>query len=340
MNQAPTRETLARLLAHAGLAGVPHLEPLTGGANNRVFRVEVGGRKVALKVYFRHPEDLRDRLGAEWAFLSFAWDHGLRCVPQPLACDRAGNAALYEYVCGERLVSGEVGREELGQALALYRALHRLQPLPEASALPPASEACFTLADHRECVARRVRRLAEVTGGEAQSFVREELAPACERVAGALEGREAELALPEADHCLSPSDFGFHNALREAGGRLRFLDFEYAGWDDPAKLVGDFFCQPAVPVPPELYPEFAGAVAAELSDPGLHLARCGALLPLYRLKWCCILLNGLLPEGSARRRFAAGEGPAPESAARQLTAARALLRRAQSDLDSPGAVTP
>ena len=25
-----------------------------------------------------------------------------------------------------------------------------------------------------------------------------------------------------------------------------FIDFEYAGWDDPSKLICDFFCQPAV----------------------------------------------------------------------------------------------
>ena len=55
--------------------------------------------------------------------------------------------------------------------------------------------------------------------------------------------------LGEADRVVSPSDFGFHNALRTEDGRLAFLDFEYAGWDDPAKLVCDFELQPAVPAP-------------------------------------------------------------------------------------------
>ena len=48
---------------------------------------------------------------------------------------------------------------------------------------------------------------------------------------------------------LSPSDFGFHNMLIDKNGRLRFIDFEYAGWDDPAKIICDFFCQPKFPVP-------------------------------------------------------------------------------------------
>ena len=42
-----------------------------------------------------------------------------------------------------------------------------------------------------------------------------------------------------AQRALSPSDFGLHNALRGQDGQLRFVDFEYFGWDDPVKLVSD-----------------------------------------------------------------------------------------------------
>src|SRR6185503_11886129 len=46
---------------------------------------------------------------------------------------------------------------------------------------------------------------------------------------------------------LSPSDFGYHNAVLADDETVRFFDFEYAGWDDPAKLVCDFFNQVEVP---------------------------------------------------------------------------------------------
>ena len=45
---------------------------------------------------------------------------------------------------------------------------------------------------------------------------------------------------------LSPSDFGFHNALLEADGRLTFVDFEYFGWDDPVKIVADVMLHPGM----------------------------------------------------------------------------------------------
>ena len=81
------------------------------------------------------------------------------------------------------------------------------------------------------------------------------------------EAVEADQPLDPAERCLSPSDFGFHNAILANDGRLRFIDFEYAGWDDPSKLICDFFCQPAVPAPPQAFDRFATAIAAELPTP-------------------------------------------------------------------------
>ena len=39
---------------------------------------------------------------------------------------------------------------------------------------------------------------------------------------------------------LSPSDFGFHNIVKNKK-KLYFLDFEYSGFDDPLKLLSDFY---------------------------------------------------------------------------------------------------
>ena len=88
---------------------------------------------------------------------------------------------------------------------------------------------------------------------------------------------------------------------------MKFIDFEYAGWDDPAKMVCDFFCQPAVPVPRSHLERFLAAVTAVTGGAGdtLH-ARVTLLLPAYEIKWCCIMLNEFLPVGEDRRAFARG----------------------------------
>jgi thiamine kinase-like enzyme len=52
---------------------------------------------------------------------------------------------------------------------------------------------------------------------------------------------EIEKELDPGDRRLSPSDFGFHNIIVISDWMLKFIHFEYAGWDDPAKMVCDFF---------------------------------------------------------------------------------------------------
>ncbi|MEI6503369.1 MAG: hypothetical protein WCP21_20340 [Armatimonadota bacterium] len=177
---------------------------------------------------------------------------------------------------------------------------------------------------------RRLACLSAITHTEALTFVREDLLPLAAGVLGTVHAQWGEVTLRDTDRRVSPSDFGFHNALREADGRLRFIDFEYAGWDDPAKVVCDFFCQPAAPVPVEHWDHFAAAVAEDLGDPPAHLARFAALLQVYRLKWCCILLNDFLPSGSARRAFASGAPVTAEQQAAQLGKARELLGKVRT----------
>jgi hypothetical protein len=47
---------------------------------------------------------------------------------------------------------------------------------------------------------------------------------------------------------VSPSDFGFHNVIISRRTNY-FIDFEFSGWDDPAKLYCDFILQPKIPIP-------------------------------------------------------------------------------------------
>jgi hypothetical protein len=49
---------------------------------------------------------------------------------------------------------------------------------------------------------------------------------------------------------------------------------------------------------------FVDQVAAAIGAANGLAGRVGLLLPVYRVKWCCIMLNEFLPAGSMRRSFA------------------------------------
>ena len=102
-------ESVRSLIASAGRnAADIAIEQIEGGANNRVFRVCAAGHDYLLKAYFHHPDDPRDRLGAEFAFSQYAWSLGLRCLPEPIARDNAQRLGLYGFIQGRAVTVNDV----------------------------------------------------------------------------------------------------------------------------------------------------------------------------------------------------------------------------------------
>ncbi|HEY3788217.1 MAG TPA: phosphotransferase, partial [Urbifossiella sp.] len=153
---------VAALTERIGVGPVRAIAPIEGGANNRVFRLETADAAFLLKSYFRHPDDPRDRLAAEFAFAQFAWNHGVRCIPQPLACDAAAGLGLFEFVFGQSLKGSVAGEAAVDQAIDFFRTLNRSRYEEEAAKLPRASESCMSLDDHFHTVNRRVERLQSI----------------------------------------------------------------------------------------------------------------------------------------------------------------------------------
>lgn len=90
---------------------------------------------------------------------------------------------------------------------------------------------------------------------------------------------------------ISPSDFGFHNALRTNTGPV-FFDFEFSGWDDPAKTIIDFFLQPSVPVSNIYFDRVREGFTLQSSNDKI-MDRIACLHLVLRTKWLCIILNVL-----------------------------------------------
>jgi len=336
INSQLSSAAVARLAGGEPLA----LTPLGGGRNSQVFRLEArNGQTYALKAYFRHPGDSRDRLGVEFGALGFLWEQGLRCVPRPVASDPEASLGLFEYVQGEP--PARPGEAEVDAACAFLSELHRLCPAPGAHPLSAASEACFSFRAIAENVELRLTRLLAVEATLAEdsglaSFLEERLLPAWRHIL--MDCREASLRsglsfdqeIPEAERTLSPSDFGFHNALRR-NGELVFLDFEYFGWDDPAKMLADFLLHPGMDLDRSLRQRFAERLLDALAIDTLR-RRARLAFPLFGLKWCTILLNEFLPGPLGRRTFADRTPLSPqERQARQLAKTRIKLQQVMDD---------
>lgn len=328
---------IAALLATAGrAAAISDLTALRAGGNNRVYRVQAGAGTFAVKQYFHEEADPRDRLRAEYGFLEHAWRQGIRTVPRPLASDPGSHLALYEFIDGPKPAGGEIGIDYVIEAAELFAALNSHSSRSTGSNLPQASDACFSIGEHLRSVDRRVERLAMLRAqSESERKALEfivHLASEWSAARARILAASKEPGTPSAVACLSPSDFGFHNALIRSGGGLCFLDFEYAGWDDPAKMVGDFFWHAGMHPAPAYFERFAAVALAPFEDAASIVERTRLLSPAFRTRWSCIALNEFIPDAARRRHFAgAGEGQDAEPRKlEQLEKARALF--AEPDL--------
>ena len=329
MNQL---DNISKLVSHLGWLTEFDITPAGGTGNNRVFVLQSAGECYLLKRYFQHPADPRDRFGAERAFYDFTQEAGIEWVPKPIAWDPGERLAMFEFIEGER--PAQATPDLVRQALAFFSEINANRSLPAAAALPVASEACFSIREHLETVERRIQRLVAIApetdvDREAADFVSHDLVPAWNEIArsvrSCISSDELDRQLTTEQRCISPSDFGFHNAILSTDGRLRFFDFEYAGWDDPSKTICDFFCQPAVPVPRSLCDEFVMHIRTQNAHTLPHSPRM--LLPGYQIKWCCIMLNEFLPADQSRRVFSNPTHDVLERKRKQMEIATRFFQR-------------
>jgi len=313
-------------------------EPITGierarpGANNQVYRLSTATRAVAIKFYPQHSDDCSERLHREYTGLEFMTRHGIDVVPRPIACSPENHCAAYEWIAGDAVTDPTAA--DIDAMVALATRLAELRNADGAAQLSPASASCLAEDDAIEQTRTRFDRLRDIAPSEPalDRFLMDDLGPAIGRAELALRGQRGSGGTPVGQRTLSPSDFGFHNALRRHDGTLVFLDFEYFGWDDATKMVADVLLHPGSNASSELKQQFFIRLEP-IFDPGgdgSFRQRVGQLYPVFGLIWCLILLNEFLPEKWVRRSAARG-GERNAAKSRQLRRAKTLFDSLNAD---------
>lgn len=308
-------QIITDLLEKAGLRATDfEVNACDKGANNRVLMVKTPEQTVIAKWYFVSADDERERLKTEANFLKYAKHTGIDCIPKLLSCNHDDNVALYSYIAGEKIKPDAVSQNDVEQAAAFICALNDKSQLLNANDLPIASGACFSTKDHFSLTDLRLGQLESIVPNYDIDRAALVLIEDLKRLWGELTqkiirrsdhlGVPLSLELTQDKRCVSPSDFGFHNAIKNADGKIGFIDFEYAGWDDPANMIGNFFYQPAVPVNRLYYEYFISKVTANMQNPEIIRARAELVRPLIGFKWCCIMLNAFNSKWALRRTFA------------------------------------
>lgn len=285
-------------------ANLDSLSPLHGGINNYVFSCEVGikkSKRFVIKGY-APKNGLTDRMRAEVEFLRYAKQVAPGFVPELLDVDCERRCVVLEYVDGENFTKGESPTEqEVTQAANFFTHLNSNRLLARELVNQQAAEGFLSLSEHLNNVRGRLNflsteHLPNKIKTKANTLIQEIYQNFYDleiKTKNLIDKGHVEDWINSNECCVSPSDFGFHNAIRFVGG-VKFIDFEFSGWDDPAKTLLDFLLQPRIQVPHSLIKVFSEACNRVGGD-GLA-ARVIILGPILRVKWLCIMLSVLRPD--------------------------------------------
>lgn len=287
------------------------IKPIYKGGNNQLYYIKHNDSQFVLKRFYKHHDDHRNRLGSEYSFLKFANQCAPDNTPKIFCKDEVNSTALYEFVEGKKITSdNEIKSHHIDVAANFISRLNEKNH-HDYTNLQNASEACFSLDDHIKTIETRLNDLENVSNLNANlpaliKNIRNVFLDLQEEILLIYQsyGNSKSEILSLNERILSPSDFGFHNAIIQDNGNIVFIDFEYAGWDDPAKLIGDFFNQVAIPINLKYLNRFVCNAFKNIESFHINEVVIKSFIRIYRIKWCCIILNIFLKKNLERRFFA------------------------------------
>jgi aminoglycoside phosphotransferase (APT) family kinase protein len=230
------------------------IRPVSGGANNRLYRATSADADLAVKWTLR---DERDRAGREYAALALLERTGLALAPRALLLDRERYrlpVVVQTWLAGEVLVgpphSDDDWRALVGH-LAAFHTATAAQPLHTLAG------AVITASSGQEGKALVARHAAQLPL-EAQP-------PELRRLLASFEAWTPQ-DWPMSPHALCRTDPNWRNLLRRPGAWAS-VDWENSGVGDPAFDLADLLTHPAYdPVPPERWPWVVERYAEAVGD--------------------------------------------------------------------------
>lgn len=266
---------------------ISSIKKLKGGINCRVYRVSCF-ESIILKYYADET-----RMSSELLFLQACKEVGLDCIPSVLYSSKPLLCSLTTDV-GSNPVEN-VSTLILDSALSMQESLvakctERVLPLSQT-----AREGCFSSLEHIRVINRRLNLFRSSELFIKYSSLYYFISCLIDHNTSAY---KLEYASRYEDTPVqiwpSQSDVGIHNIVEDSkANHYKFVDFEYAGWDDKAKYFIDWMIRPGSDMSVESCQYLLNKALNKMLISPIDLKRIFALWGLYTCKWSIIRLNYL-----------------------------------------------
>ena len=278
---------------------------LKGRGNSSVYKVLTDKNPIFLKIYPQIGK--HNRLESEFYSTKILNDLGMNEVQKPIVFNKELNIAAYEWINTSNSYSFDTSAME--KILQFLKNMHSKRNNHLFDDFSMASDSCTSILSIENQIKRRLSQLQESSKefGDLNDFLKNDFIPVFTKVvawskSNLTKEQDYSRSLDKSELTLSPSDFGFHNMIFSEDGSLRFVDFEYFGWDDPVKLISDFSHHAGMSLTKEMESYWFSGVKSIYGE--CILNRLQVSWPLYGLNWCLIILNEFKSDVWSRRCLA------------------------------------
>tara|TARA_A100001015_G_scaffold283331_1_gene348544 strand:- start:2483 stop:3469 length:987 start_codon:yes stop_codon:yes gene_type:complete len=296
--------TIKKYLKKINLNNISRISIIKSGKNNKIYKINVDKKIVILKSYFG---EKKLRIKKELQFYRYLNQQKIKNVVTPIAFELNKNFLILPYIDGNK-----IRKIEDKHIIKISNFINKINKKKNFKKLDLAVEGIKNRKKYISICYNRIKKLKlvskrSVINKKLQYFLNQEIIPTFKILKKKLNEKnildKVDYKLYKKDMIISPSDFGFHNVI-ESNKKLIFFDFEYSGYDDPVKLVCDFYCQPNKKISLEQKEKFKNSIIKKFKNYEKIDYLISQLLPLHYLKWCCIILNEFIPSKLSIRNHA------------------------------------
>ena len=268
---------------------------IKGQRNSQLYKIIYkDGLIAALKNYPAEDLDRRKRLKREYESLQLMKKNGFKDVSKVLYQDENLNIIIFQWISGIKPI--KIDNHELNKSINFIKKIKKISRKTVGNFYFDAVESCKSLKDITSQINYKMNDLLKSKNNSEKfkHFLRFMLKPTYMNLhKEAKHSKMYKLFIQPINknyEILSPSDFGFHNAIKKSK-KIIFIDFEYFGKDDPVKLAADFLLHPGMKLKDDQKKKWLKAVLKVFKRDKYFEQRLKFLIPFYAIRWSLIVLN-------------------------------------------------
>lgn len=281
---------------------IKEVKLISGQKNSTIYKIILKNKSnFVLKYYPDLIVDDRKRLITEFKAIKYLNLKKINNIPKVLKKNENLNLGYYTWLDGNTIEN--INYSSLRIVLNFVKKLKIISKKSKFDNKIYASEACLSIKEIIRQINKKLENLILIKykNDNLQKIISNFLIPLNELITKKYDYLKNDKLfyknINKSDMILNPSDFGFHNSLINNSNKFYFYDFEYFGWDDPVKLICDFYWHPGMNLSNKFKKYWLDESLKLFKDNNNFKERLKLSLPLYGFRWALIILNDFTSKG-------------------------------------------